>query len=805
MTSHILDEYTLTFDAKNLTGKTFLLGNRGGFCLYLPLARNERNRNAQSIKWFGASGFGVSFFEDVPLWVGEQKRELNRKNQTDFEMRLDGATRTYDVDGTQYRVHWFVPDGLQAVVVTIEGDGPIVFQPEFDMRYYQALLQDFSHYEAQIEGGHLLVSNCMENVGDQHATLHLYALCGVLHSDKPPEMLPLTQRLVTKTYLKDERRDKLIHSAYKETQDKSPDNAPIWDQYSTQVYAPARFHVDGSLTFVCTFGDTVDEVEQQFRDIEHTLPALRVEKRRALTEVLERGHFETGIADIDAAYAHVLTRFNDVLVARDATLHVIPVHREHYYAIFAGNKYFMDAWKRDENISLGALLVTNDYEAARRILDDTWQFQDQRTGRLPHLIRAGEPLVYFSSDGTLWALLRLYDYTRCSGDTTLLQQKLPMVEHFFTASMNFVQRGLLPSGGIIDKTYLWETWEDTPYTPRAGYPVEIELLWLTLLDQYLPSVRTSNPDLAAQMETTLKQGRETFSAFVQDGYLADSLTYEWKADPKLTPNGYAAFSLRYPLPSDVAQSMVDLARDQLAQSPGVHSLAPRDWPDVFPAAFLDDPHLVQGKRMRSVGIYNYHRGIQWEWLNPFFVRGELLFGDVDRAYDLYVSGQVEEAIREVGLGGLSELQDMQGQVGADFQAWSMAGFVESLHLFAGVQVDASRNVITVRPSLPAKWPYIHSRARIGNTWFRLDYSHPTDVARRLQITVTDGQVTGVQVNVGLCVPKGRRVRVSLLNGKPIPAGSWTYRDEDEEKIPTTGWIGLPLETSMVLHVELGKK
>jgi len=53
-----------------------------------------------------------------------------------------------------------------------------------------------------------------------------------------------------------------------------------------------------------------------------------------------------------------------------------------------------------------------------------------------------------------------------SADAGLLQAKMPMVERFFAASLAFVQRGLLPSGGIIDHAYLWETWEDTPFTPR---------------------------------------------------------------------------------------------------------------------------------------------------------------------------------------------------------------------------------------------------------------------------------------------------------------------------------------------------
>jgi len=287
---------------------------------------------------------------------------------------------------------------------------------------------------------------------------------------------------------------------------------------------------------------------------------------------------ETGHPDVDRSYAQALTRFNSGLVARDITVHAgSGKMMEHFSAIFAGNKYFMASWKRDENISLVALLATNDYETVREILDDTWQHQDERTGRLPHIIRAGEPLVYYSSDGTLWALQRLFEYTRQSGDETLLGQKMPMVERFFEDSIAFIQRGLLSSGGIIDKDYLWETWEDTPFTPRAGYPVEIELLWLTVLREFLPYVRPHNDDLADQMAEALEQGDQTFQQFIHDGYLVDSLSYQWEQQQILTPNGYIAFGLDYPLPVELERSMVALGREYLAGLPDAIEL-PTDRP-----------------------------------------------------------------------------------------------------------------------------------------------------------------------------------------------------------------------------------
>jgi len=803
-TSDPLDRHTVTCRGRHFREHTFLLGNRGGFVLYLPATRGISDRMAQPIKWVGASGFGRSFFEAVVVWVEVDGAlvALNRKNQTEFIMRLDGATRVYQVGEHEIRESFFVPDGLQAFVVTLETDLPCALKPEFEMRYYQAFSTDFSQYRVGETPEGLLVSNRVTGVGPLEADLQFYGLVGMVTGSGAIEMLPEQERFVEKAYLKDELREKLIIGVYKETMTKSPDHAPIWDAYSAKVYAPGRFHVQGPVSLICAFGDEREEAVEAFSNLRAKLPSFRQQKRDGMLRHLEEGLLETGNHDVDSAYAHVLTRFNDALVARDACLHIEPVHDDHYDAIFAGDKYFMDAWKRDENISLGALPVTDEYESVRRILDDTWQFQDRRTGRLPHIIRAGEPLVYYSSDETLWALHRLFEYTHASGDESLLDEKMPMVEQFFRASMGFVQQGLLPSGGISEHEYLWETWADTPYTPRAGYPVEIELLWLTVLQEFLSVVRRYDDELADQMAEVLEQGKQTFQQFVHNGYLVDSLSYDWKRDEILTPNGYIAFGLDFPLPIDLQRSMVLLARDQLVGHRGVRSPAPCDWAKTFPEDFLRDRRNCRGKDMASIGIYNYHRGIEWEWFNPFFLQGELTCGDADRGYRQYVQAQVIEAIGEVGIGGLSELHDMRGQVGADFQAWSMAGFLQSLHLFAGVQVDALERTVRICPALPSGWPYLRCRRSVGNTRFDLRYERPSATSHELHVRLLDPVPEGYTLHVGFRVPRGSRVRTATCNGSPTSDDSWSCADRCGSYAQATLWATRLLEPEIRITLDL---
>jgi hypothetical protein len=248
--------------------------------------------------------------------------------------------------------------------------------------------------------------------------------------------------------------------------------------------------------------------------------------------------------------------------------------------------------------------------------------------------------------------------------------------------------------------------------------------------------------------------------------------------------------------------MVLLARDQLAGHRGVRSLAPRDWAKTFPAEFLRDRRNCRGKDMASVGIYNYHRGIEWEWFNPFFLQGELTCGDAERGYRHYVHGQVIEAIGEVGIGGLSELHDMRGQVGADFQAWSMAGFLQSLHLFAGVQVDALKRIVRICPALPSAWPYLRCRRRVGNTRFDLRYERPSAASHELQVRPLDPVPEVHTLQVGFRVPRGSRVRTATCNGSQMSADSWSYTESGGSRVQATLWTMRQLEAEMRLRLEL---
>jgi glycogen debranching enzyme len=802
---------TIHLEGHQMRARAFLLGNEGGMVLHLPVELNVQARTILPSKWFGVSEFGRKYLEVSRIWFERAGRRtlLSRENQVGFDQDLIEAVRIFEVDGASVRQRYFVPNRLAGLVMTLESDRPATFvvEPQFDMRYYQSFNTEFGGYAAHIVNGpagpSLEVENEIQGPAQDgrpgkpwkfHATVRTVGGTGSV------QLLPAEHRLVQRTYLKDEHREKLIHKAYAETHELSPDEAPIWDSYTNTVYVPAQITADSPATFIYSFDENAERAQRLAARIESEGTQLFRKSEASATHFLEGALFRTGDAEIDLAYNQTMVRFNSALVARDVIVwfndggqrnsldgirRALTQHatvsgngdRETLTAIFAGDKYFLDAWKRDENISLEALLLmANDYETVRIILDDTWQYQDQRTGRLPHIIRPVEPLVYFSSDGTLWALQRLWQYTQVSGDASLLDEKYPMVEHFFKASLPFVRRGLLPSGGIIRRSYLWETWEDTAFTPRDGYPVEIELLWLTVLRDYLSTIQARDSELAARLEETLEQGRSTFERFLLDGYVADSLDYDFIPRELLTPNGYLAFAIGYPLPEALGREMVLTARRQLAGSVGVKSLAPRDWPKVFSEEFLNDPANIHDGNMASVGIYNYHRGIEWLWLNPFMVAGELLYGDADHAYNLYVRGQVRSVLEKSGVGGLDELSDFHGPLGADFQAWSMTGFTASLRQFVGVSIDAIEKRVRIQPRLPSSWPELLSRHRVEKCIFDVEVRRLEDGGRLTVVDSHDHVPGGYTIEIALMDPHRDRV---TINGRDVSGRRIDRRDAPE--------------------------
>jgi glycogen debranching enzyme len=799
---------------QNLKGRSFLLGNKRAFCLSLPAASGPSDALLHGHKWYGAYLYGRKFLEgQVVRAFGVRAHLLSYRQQVGFTMGLTSARRDYVIEDRQVSEEFFVPDGVQGFACTLSGAVDFTVEPELDMRFYLALNHSTETYEAEEFDGGVLVSNALPSGTYDDATetflpdaseeesARLYAAIGVVGDGAWIELLDARYRSRRKVFRKDYQRHRFLTRSAPD--DAMYDHAPLWNQSSSRVYAPVRLHLAGYGTVVYGFGASRDEAVNQLNALKENLMAFQAQKYQAASELLVHAHFATGLPSTDTAYAQVLTRLMDSLVARHAVAEDTALERP-ATMILAGNQYFHDSWKRDENIALGFLLSLGFYDLARDVIRDTWRLQDPVTGRLPQRIRLGEDPPYHSSDGTLWALLRLYQYWRCTGDDGLLYEKLPMAKLFFRKGIERSRDGMLPSGRTTSPDYLWETWMDTPHTPRDGFPIEIQLLWIACLRSFRSLVRESDPELEGDMAASEASAWIALQRFNVRGMPADSLDDRGEVRDLITPNAYFCFGIGLDLGPVIERTMRDLGRRQLAGRQGIRTLAPQDWERVFPAEFLNNRRNVRGRRMRSIGKFNYHRGVEWNWLTQFFVQAELKFGEPSVAYQKYLRCQVDAALRSAGIGGISELFDLTGTRGPEFQAWSMSGFLEALHAFAGVRIDVPGRRIFIEPQLPEQWPHLTMRKWYGSIPFDITCWRRGE-ALTVDVEFPWGDPPDAELEVSLLLP-GRRMVDGVevrQDDEPVDAG-WTIEPSSAPHRDRVRWI-LPAQRRVSIELTTRKR
>jgi glycogen debranching enzyme len=783
----LLTDHDIHLSRDALRGRTFVLGNKRAFSLSLPVVSGPSATLLHSHKWFGAYHYGRKFLEGQPVRVrlaepGTDKKahHLGARHEVGFGMSLTSARRDYEIAGVPVGEELFVPDAIDGFACILTGAVRFEVEPEFDIRYTRALTPSTASYEIEPIDGGVLVSNPLPRGSFDDATEtfvpvsdddvsaegeRIYAAVQIVGEDACVEILPARRRTRRVVFRKDEQRRRFLTqpSPFAE---QAADHAPLWMHGTSHVYVPVRLHAAGHATIVYGFGSTRGEALDALAALRENLTALQAQKNEEALNLLSHASFATGNQRVDTAYVHVLTRLMDSFVARNATAPDTALSRP-ATMILAGNQYFYDSWKRDENIALGFLLTLGLYDLARQVIDDTWRLQDPTTGRLPQRIRAGEEIPYHSSDGTLWALWRLYQYTRLSGDGSLMGDKLPMVAAFFRRGLERCVDGLLPSGRTTASDYLWETWMDTHHTPRDGFPIEIQLLWIACLRAFRPVLASTDSALEERMAAAESAAWAALQRFNLRGIPADSLDTGGVARDLITPNPYFCFGVGLDLGPAIEREMRRVGRRQLAGRQGIRTLAPQDWRQVFSPEFLDDRRNVRGRRMRSVGKFNYHRGVEWNWLAQFFALAELKYGDPDTAFRRYLLPQVQAALDRGGVGGIGEIFDLGGARGPDFQTWSMSGFLEALQAFAGVSIDVPGRRIAVEPQLPASWPRLSVRKWYGRAPFDIVYV-PDGGTHTLRIEFPWGEPPDAEIEVSLLLPPHQSVASLDLTLEGVP-------------------------------------
>ena len=422
--------------------------------------------------------------------------------------------------------------------------------------------------------------------------------------------------------------------------------------------------------------------------------------------------------------------------------------------VIAGYPWFLD-WGRDAFIAARGLLAAGLVDEVRQILITFAKFE--KNGTLPNAIYGDNTSNRDSSDAPLWFALVCEELARVEQASSLSRSgKMPdplyatpvddsgrTIRDVLASIAENYARGT-PNGIRMDadSALIWSpshfTWMDTNHpagTPREGYPVEIQALWIRLLRQLEKisatgsatgqrrgkslGVPPSGGKATNEHQGRVNAGLQTVSAeqikwrdlagralaslekffWLKDkGWPADVLlakpgvaAREAIPDDALRSNGLFAVSLGL-VTGERAKRCIEAAQKYLVVPGALRSLAPL--PVSVPLPIWRDGQLLNNPVEPYCPHYEgdedtrrkpaYHNGTAWTWTFPIFCEA------LARAWDFSPAavaaakaylGSMEPLLNEGCLGQIPEILDgdaPHAQRGCDAQAW---GVTEALRVW----------------------------------------------------------------------------------------------------------------------------
>jgi glycogen debranching enzyme len=412
--------------------------------------------------------------------------------------------------------------------------------------------------------------------------------------------------------------------------------------------------------------------------------------------------------------------------------------------IIAGYPWFLD-WGRDTFICARGLLAAGRVDEVRQILLTFAAFE--KDGTLPNSIHGQDASNRDSSDAPLWFALACGEFAHLGTDgvppSLTSSEKMgrrhgvPPTGDFYSTPVdsNRTIRDVLTSiaenyargmpNGIrmdADSALIWSpahfTWMDTNHpagTPREGYPVEIQALWIRLL-RLLETI--SAPAGQKQWRELADRATASFEKlfWLEDkGWFADVLlakprviARDARPGDALRSNCLFAVSLGL-VTGERAKHCVAAAQKHLVVPGALRSLAPLPVSVPLPiygndGRLLNNP--VEPYWPRYAGDEDtcrkpaYHNGTAWTWTFPVFC--EALARAWDFAPEAVAAaraylGSMEPLMNEGCLGQIPEILDgdvtcedeaqrrpAHPQRGCDAQAWGVTEAVRVWKLLSEI-------------------------------------------------------------------------------------------------------------------------
>jgi predicted glycogen debranching enzyme len=340
----------------------------------------------------------------------------------------------------------------------------------------------------------------------------------------------------------------------------------------------------------------------------------------------------------------------------------------------AGYPWFGE-WSRDLFTAYeGLFLCTGRAEEGRSVLVRAAGSISE--GMLANTADVGT-LEYNTIDATLWFLHALGRHVAQTRDLDLAAELSDTVVDILSAHRIGTRFGIrvdaatgLLRGGASGLALTWmdARIDGRPVTPRAGFPVEVEALWINGLGAAIDLLQRVG-STADEWVAVRSQAISSFGRMFPVGPsgLPDLVDDAGRAGAECRPNQLLAASLPYgPVRrADEVATIVAACRESLATSVGLRSLSPQD------PGYCGRHRGGPVDRDRA-----YHQGTVWPWLTGAFVDAARRAGE-DTTHLL---DGLQLHVSEFGLGSVSETTDgdaPHAATGCPFQAWSVAELIRS--------------------------------------------------------------------------------------------------------------------------------
>jgi glycogen debranching enzyme len=379
------------------------------------------------------------------------------------------------------------------------------------------------------------------------------------------------------------------------------------------------------------------------------------------------------------------------------------VRRDSGKTVIAGYPWFLD-WGRDSLICARGLLAAGMVEDVEQLLLTFAKFE--QNGTLPNTIHGSDVSNRDTSDAPLWFAVVCGELSRTArpdfyatpvdGRRTIRDVLSSIADNYSRATPNGIRMD--PDSGLI-----WSpahfTWMDTNFpagTPREGYPVEIQALWIALLRQ-LETI--SDPSARAQWRNLAAHATASFERlfWLEDkGWLADALlgpsrviARDATASDALRTNCLLPVTLGL-VTGNRARRCVTAAQKYLAVPGAMRSLAPLPVSVPLPVfsnagSLINDPvepywpcyEGDEDTRRKPA----YHNGTAWTWTFPVFCEALARAWDLSPEAVAAAKSYLASAERVLNVGCLGQIPEIMdgdaphAQRGCDAQAWGVTEFL----------------------------------------------------------------------------------------------------------------------------------